>query len=115
MHLRSNKPVPPFILCAQVSQEYLELSKMAAMDLQEIRASPESRAEWVEPGTRGLLASVTRQPAREQQQPENPPTPKTIKGDFLRPDATPSLRREEERRGKRNRGSDTGAKNIVFI
>lgn len=69
--------------CPQVSQEYLELSKMAAMVLQEIQVSLESRAEWVELGTRDLLASVTHQPVREQQQLENPPTPKTIKHDFL--------------------------------
>lgn len=69
--------------CPQVSQEYLELSKMAAMVLQEIQVSLESRAEWVELGTRDLLVSVTHQPVREQQQLENPPTPKTIKHDFL--------------------------------
>lgn len=77
--LQSNKPVPPFISCAQVSQEYLELSKTAARDLQEIPVSLESRAEWVEPGTRDLLASATRQPVREQRRPGNPPTPKPIK------------------------------------
>lgn len=73
---------------------------MAATALQEIQASLESRAEWVEPGTRGLLASVTRQPVREQQQPENPPTPKTIKHDFLRADAIrpPVSRKSDQER-----------------
>lgn len=80
------------------------------MDLQETQVSLESRAEWVEPGTRDLLASVTQQPVREQQQPENPPTPKTIKRDFLRPDA---IHQEEERQGKINGGSDT--KNHLYL
>lgn len=56
---------------------------MVAMVLQEIQVSLESRAEWAEPGTRDLLASVTHQPVREQHQPENPLTPKTIKHTFL--------------------------------
>lgn len=69
--------------------------------------SLESRAEWVEPGTRDLLASVTHQPVREQQQPENPPTPKTIKDDFLCPDAIhPPVRRKSDK-DRKNRGSDT--------
>lgn len=85
VHLSSNKTVPLLVLCRQVSQEYLESSKMAATGLREIQVSPESRAEWVEPGTRGPPASATRQPVREQPPPGNPPTPKTIKRHFLSP------------------------------
>lgn len=92
----SNNTVPLLALCPQVFQEYLELSKMAAMGLQEIQGSPESRAEWAEPGTRDLLASATHRPVRGQQQPGNPPTPKTIKHHFLWPEEARGGGLEEE-------------------
>lgn len=45
VHFSPNETVPLLIFFPQVSQEYLELSKMAVMVLKEIQASLESRAE----------------------------------------------------------------------
>lgn len=61
-----------------------------------------------------LLESVIHQPAREHQPLENPPTPKTIKHDFLQPDAIHPMEEGRKVRERRNEGRVTTKMSSLF-